>query len=171
MLDRIFQFIFYVANRVRYYSTSNKGELQYLNLLREVNTFGNIVKGRNGYVKNSFNNHLKFDLREGFPLLTTKKMFIRGIIEELLFFIRGDTDTKILEQKNINIWKGNTSSEFLSRMNLPYSEGLMGPMYGYQWRNFGAVYNEINGKNMTKGFDQISWVIENIKNELKIIIK
>ena len=62
MLDRIFQFIFYVANRVRYYSTSNKGELQYLNLLREVNTFGNIVKGRNGYVKNSFNNHLKFDL-------------------------------------------------------------------------------------------------------------
>ena len=163
------EYIFYIMHHfielLTYYTSKNREELQYLNLLEKVNKNGNLVHGRNGYVKNNFCNHLKFDLRNGFPLLTTKKMFIRGIVEELLFFIRGQTDTKILEKKNVNIWKGNTSEEFLLKMNLPYTTGLMGPMYGYQWRSFGATYNKINGENITLGFDQIPDLIYNIKND------
>ena len=60
-----------------------------------------------------------------FPLLTTKKMFWRGIVEELLFFIRGDTNTKLLEEKKINIWKGNTNKQF-RRYAVDYKEGEMG---------------------------------------------
>lgn len=141
----------------------NEGEIQYLNLLKKVYNNGTTTVGRNGSVKNMFNNHLKFDLRRGFPLLTTKKMFIRGIIEELLFFLRGDTNSSLLEKKNVNIWKGNTSTEFLEQMGLDYPEGLMGPMYGYQWRYFGAIYDRMTGKNLSNGVDQLTKVIESIK--------
>lgn len=68
-------------------------------------------------------------------------MFLKGIIEELLFFIKGETDTKKLEEVGVNIWKGNTSREFLDKRGLNhYKEGDMGPMYGFQWRHFGADY-------------------------------
>jgi thymidylate synthase len=68
-------------------------------------------------------------------------MFLKGIIEELLFFIRGDTNSKILEEKGINIWKGNTSREFLDANGFKdRKEGEMGPMYGAQWRYFNSIY-------------------------------
>lgn len=138
------------------YEPKSLGEIQYINLLQDVLTTGVDSEGRNGITRSVFGKHLKFDLREGFPLLTTKKMFLRGIIEELLFFIRGDTNTKILEEKGVNIWKGNTSREFLDKMGFKYPEGEMGPMYGYQWRSF-------NGENI----DQLADVIETIKNDPK----
>jgi thymidylate synthase len=82
----------------------------------------------------------------------------KGIIEELLFFLRGETDTKKLEAVGVNIWKGNTSREFLDNKGLNYlPEGSLGKGYGYQWRNFGGT--EIN-----KGIDQISNAIDLIKN-------
>lgn len=72
-------------------------------------------------------------------------MFLKGIVEELLFFIRGDTNTKHLEEKGINIWRGNTSREFLDSRGLTdYVEGDMGPMYGFQWRHFNAEYKGCN---------------------------
>uniref|UniRef100_A0A6C0CZ30 Thymidylate synthase n=1 Tax=viral metagenome TaxID=1070528 RepID=A0A6C0CZ30_9ZZZZ len=104
-------------------------EFQYLNLLKDVLVNGDKRNTRNGYTLSLFGKHLKFDLRNQFPLLTTKKMFTRGIIEELLFFIRGETDSKKLEEKNVTIWKGNTSTEFLKSMNLPYAEGVLGPCF------------------------------------------
>ena len=107
-------------------------EFQYLDLLHDILTNGTERKGRNGFTKSLFGRQLRFNLDYGFPLLTTKKMFTKGIIEELLFFIRGDTDSKLLENKGVNIWKGNTSKEFLEQNNLDYKEGMMGPMYGYQ---------------------------------------
>ena len=87
-------------------------------------------------------------------------MFWKGIVEELLFFIRGETNSKLLEEKGINIWKGNTSKEFLDSLGLPYNEGEMGPMYGYQWRNFNKPYGDDNGK----GVDQLKLLISEIKN-------
>jgi thymidylate synthase len=70
-------------------------------------------------------------------------MFLKGIIEELLFFIRGDTNSKILEEKGINIWKGNTSREFLDANGFKdRKEGEMGPMYGSIWRNFNSLSSE-----------------------------
>ena len=109
--------------------SENIEEYQYLDLLQDVLKNGDRRNTRNGYTLSLFGKHLKFDLRNQFPLLTTKKMFTRGIIEELLFFIRGETDSKKLEEKNVTIWKGNTSTEFLKSMKLPYDEGVLGPCF------------------------------------------
>jgi thymidylate synthase len=129
-------------------------EAQYLKLLNKILLKGNKRVTRNGYTLSLFSEELKFSLDDGFPLLTTKKMFWKGIVEELLFFIRGETDTKKLEDKGVNIWKGNTTREFLDKMGFDYKEGDMGPMYGYQWRNFNS-----------QGLDQLKEVIELIKKD------
>ncbi len=122
------------------------GENQYLELLKDVLVNGEKRKTRNAETISDFCKHLKFDLRDGFPLLTTKKMFLKGIIEELLFFIRGDTQSKKLEEKGINIWKGNTNREFLDANGFKNrKEGEMGPMYGSQWRNFNYIYDTKQG--------------------------
>jgi thymidylate synthase len=145
-----------------------KGERQYLELLDHILTKGNLVEGRNGFTYSTFVNHMSFDLREGFPLLTTKKMFLKGIIEELLFFLRGDTDTKILEGKGINIWKGNTTKEFIMTRGLPYAEGVIGPMYGRQYRNYNASYlldQQHKPVKSTEGIDQLENVINLIKTD------
>ena len=146
------------------------GEQQYLNLLTDIYNNGIIKSGRNGKTYSKFIHHLQFNLREGFPLLTTKKMFINGIIEELLFFLRGDTNTKILEEKGVNIWKGNTNREFLDQNGFnDRKDGIMGPMYGYQWRFFNAEYDEKTGKAveslLSKGVDQLKNLIDNIKTD------
>lgn len=125
------------------------GENQYINLIKDVLKNGQRKIGRNGETISDFCKHLKFDLRDGFPLLTTKKMFIKGIIEELLFFIRGDTNTKMLEEKGINIWKGNTCRKFLDDNGfINRKEGEMGPMYGSIWRNFNGMSNNEEKENI-----------------------
>ena len=164
------------------------GELQYLKLLQDIIENGERRIGRNGEVISDFCKHLKFDLQEGFPLFTTRKMYLKGIIEELLFFIRGDTNTKILEEKGINIWKGNTSREFLDSNGFnDRKEGEMGPMYGSIWRNFNGFkfegqenskkidiyYKSYNKDNMNYytdkidsikfNFDQLKYIINEIK--------
>ena len=143
------------------------GEEQYMNLLNKCFTKGIVREGRNGIVKSLFCNHLCFNMQNGFPLLTTKRMFFRGIVEELLFFIRGDTDSKILEDKIVNIWKENTSREFLDENNFKTrKEGIMGPMYGFQWRHFNGEYNEETGRcdvSINTGIDQLKNIIDTIK--------
>ena len=136
-------------------------ETQYLNTLYDVLYNGNERVTRNGITLSKFNKTLSFDLQKGFPLLTTKKMFWKGIVEELLFFIRGDTDTKLLSNKGVKIWEPNTSKDFLNKRNLDYDEGLMGPMYGYQWRFFNKNY--LNNDN--NFIDQLKKVIDEIKND------
>ncbi len=135
-------------------------EQQYLRLLEDVLVNGDLRQTRNGETLSTFSKELKFNVNESFPLLTTKKMFWRGIVEELLFFIRGDIDTKKLEEKKINIWKGNTNSEFLKKLNLEYEEGIMGPMYGYQWRFFNKPIGETTG-----GVDQLKDLIDLINKD------
>ena len=115
---------------------NNNVETQYLETLYNVLTTGNSRQTRNAITLSKFNKTLSWDLNDGFPLLTTKKMFWKGIVEELLFFIRGDTDTNLLSEKGIKIWEPNTRREFLDNLGLNYPEGVMGPMYGYQWRKF-----------------------------------
>jgi thymidylate synthase len=145
-----------------------KGEYQYLNLVKKVLETGQERQTRNSVVKSLFNYNMVFDMKEGFPLITTKKMFWRGIVEELLFFLSGKTDTKILEEKGINIWRENTSREFLDSIEMKdRKEGLMGPMYGFQWRFFNAEYNEETGLPIyVYGKpDQIRYVIDTIKKD------
>ena len=143
-------------------------EQQYLDILRNIIKNGDETEGRNGKTLSLFKQDMKFDLREGFPLLTTKKMFTRGIIEELLFFLRGDTDTNILKEKNVNIWNGNTNREFLDSLGMTNRrEGVMGPMYGYQWRHYNAPYDEEGACPKEKGIDQLAYVIHLINNQPK----
>jgi thymidylate synthase len=122
-------------------------------------------KTRNGITHSLFNKTLSWDLADGFPLLTTKKMFWKGIVEELLFFIRGDTDSSKLSDVGVKIWEPNTTRDFLGSMGFSnYKVGEMGPMYGYQWRFFNKPYPSSNSDDF-QGVDQLKKVIEEIKKD------
>ena len=150
----------FTLNICQIYDTA---EYQYLKLLNEVLQYGDERQTRNGIVHSIFGREMSFNVSCNFPLLTTKKMFMKGIVEELLFFIRGDTDTNKLMEQGINIWKGNTTREFLDKLGLNYEEGMMGPMYGYQWRFFGKPYNDNNNQN--NYIDQFKNIIETLKKD------
>ena len=108
---------------------------------------------------------LRFSLaNHSFPLLTTKRVFTRGIIEELLWFVSGCTDGKVLSAKGVNIWEGNGSREYLDRVGLSHRrEGDLGPVYGFQWRHFGAEYKTCDDDYSAQGVDQLAQVVEKIK--------
>jgi thymidylate synthase len=143
------------------------GETQYLNLLQEIAEKGHYRKTRNGNTKSLFGKHLEFDLRENrFPLLTTKKMFLRGIFEELAFFLRGATNSKCLEEKGVHIWKGNTSREFLDSLGFSHlEEGDMGPMYFYQIYHFNAPYTNCQANYSGMGLNQWEQVIQLLRTD------
>lgn len=149
----------------------NQEEHNYLNLLKGIIERGSKREDRTGVGTLSlFGTRLRFSLENGkVPLLTTKKMFTKGIIEELLFFIRGETDTKKLEEKGVKIWTGNTSREFLDKRRLTnYSEGEMGPMYGFQWRHFGGSFDADKNHPFhlkNPGVDQLQNCFDLIKND------
>ena len=157
-------FIYYKLSR------TDNGEQQYLNLLQKILDQGVVAQTRNSLTRSLFVEHFVFDLTKGFPLLTTKKMFLKGILEEFLFFMRGFTDSTLLAEKGVNIWNGNTTSEFIKSMGLPYADGVMGPMYGYQWRNFGCKYTiDDKGRPVPPegGIDQLQNVIDLIREDPK----
>lgn len=118
-------------------------ELDYLALLENIR-YGEGVDStdRTGVgTRKIFGSSLRFDLREDvIPVLTTKKIYWKAVVEELLWFIRGSTNSKLLANKGVNIWDGNSSRTFLDSRNLEYPEGLIGPGYGHQWRNWGGKY-------------------------------
>jgi len=144
------------------------GETQYLHLCSNILSANEpLRKGRNGSTKSVFSpDILRFDLtNKCFPLLTTKKMFFKGIVEELLFFIRGDTNSKLLEEKGVKIWTKNTSRQFLDQNFFSLRpEGMMGPMYGFQWRHFNGKYDEQTGRGQG-GVDQLKELIDNLKKD------
>lgn len=142
-------------------------EQSYLKTMFDIVITGEERKTRNGITHSMFNSTLSWDLADGFPLLTTKKMFWKGIVEELLFFIRGDTDSSKLSEKGVKIWEPNTTREFLDSMGFNnYPVGEMGPMYGYQWRFFNKPYTSTpNDTCENQGIDQLKKVIEEIKSD------
>jgi len=100
------------------------------------------------------------------PLMTTKRVFWRGVMEELLFFISGVTDTNILSDKGVRIWEGNTSREFLDSRGLTeYKVGEFGKMYGFEWRHWGAEYKGSSHDYSGEGIDQLQNCIDMIKND------
>ena len=115
-----------------------KNEEGYINLLKDTLN-GEYKRTRNGNVFSRFGCMIKFDnISSSFPLITTKKVFFRGIVEELLWFLRGSTDANELKDKNVNIWNGNSSRKYLDSVGLiDFEEGELGPVYGWQWRMFG----------------------------------
>ena len=149
------------------YERSNKEEEQYLSLIRKILKKGVVRGDRTGTgTKSLFGAQMRFDLRDGtLPLLTTKKTFWRGVAEELLWFISGSTNANLLKEKKIGIWDGNASKEFLESRGLGHrEEGDLGPVYGFQWRHFGAEYEDMHADYTSKGFDQLADCIDKIKN-------
>ena len=142
---------------------------QYLNLLETILEKGTKKDDRTGTGTIScFGHQMRFDLSEGFPIVTTKKLHLKSIIHELLWFIAGDTNIRYLAQNNVHIWdewpyrryknssdfRGETIREFSQKVadNKIFAKkwGELGPVYGKQWRNF-------------SGTDQIKWVVDEIK--------
>ena len=115
---------------------------QYLNILRDIMENGQDANNRTGiYARKVFGRQMRFDLSKGFPLVTTKKTYLRAIIHELIWLISGNTNIKYLHDNNVTIW-----DEWADK------NGDLGPVYGHQWRNFNS-----------QGIDQIKDVIERIK--------
>ncbi|XP_062701898.1 thymidylate synthase isoform X2 [Aedes albopictus] len=108
---------------------------------------------------------MRYSLRDNvLPLLTTKRVFFRGVAEELLWFIKGSTNAKDLQAKNIHIWDGNSTREFLDASGFAdREEGDLGPVYGFQWRHFGAKYKTCHDDYTGQGIDQLAEVINRIK--------
>lgn len=141
-------------------------ENEYLNLLKKILDQGKFKPDRTGTGTVSiFGAQMRFSLRDStMPLLTTKRVFWRGIVEELLWFIKGSTDSKLLTEKNVHIWDANGSKEFLEKSGLGHrEEGDLGPVYGFQWRHFGAEYKNKNTDYSGQGIDQLNDIIERIK--------
>ncbi len=143
-------------------SDENLDEKAYLNLMNSIITTGKYAPCRNGHTYSKFGNMLRFELNR-FPLLTTKKMFFKGVFEELMYFLKGDTNSKHLSDIGVKIWEKNTTKEFIEKCNLPYEEYDMGPMYGFQWRHFNAHYEGFKGSYQNKGFDQLHYVLSELK--------
>jgi len=119
---------------------------QYLELLDRVLKEGTDKSDRTGTgTRSVFGHQMRFDLSEGFPVLTTKKLHLRSIIHELLWFLQGNTNIKYLQDNKVRIW-----NEWADK------DGNLGPIYGYQWRSWPAA----NGEHI----DQISQIIDSIKN-------
>lgn len=119
---------------------------QYLDLMQHILDKGVVKTDRTGTgTKSIFGHQLRFDLSEGFPLVTTKKCHLRSIIHELLWFLKGDTNIAYLKENKVSIW-----DEWADE------EGNLGPVYGYQWRSWPTAHQT--------HVDQISNVIDQIKN-------
>lgn len=117
-------------------------EYQYLRMIKNICQNGDAKIDRTGTgTKSIFGGMMRYDLSNTFPLLTHKKVFWRGVVEELLWFISGSTNAKLLEDKNIHIWDGNSSKEYLRSLGLNREAGDLGPVYGFQWRNWNAPYS------------------------------
>lgn len=118
----------------------------YEELLNDVMTHGVDVMDRTGVgTRSVFGRQIRFDLAEGFPLITTKKVFTRGIFAELLWFLDGDTNEHTLRDQNVNIWKAWAPED-----------GDLGPIYGAQWRSWGAHHGG-------EGVDQFKTLMEDLK--------
>ena len=117
---------------------------QYEDLLRHTDRHGEFKDDRTGTgTKSVFGYQMRFDLNEGFPLITTKKVFVRPMVEELLWFLSGSTDNRVLAEKNVHIWDAWAGED-----------GALGPIYGHQWRSW-------QGKSGC--IDQIAEVVASIK--------
>ena len=158
----------------------NHEEQQYLNLIKNILENGTWEEGRNGKTKAIFGASMRFSLKDGkIPILTTKKTAWKTCLKELLWFIRGDMDNKLLQDQGVHIWDGNSTREFLDSRGLTdYEVNELGPIYGSQWRHFNAPYitkkekrfaeglpeNQKAYYNIDGGVDQLQQIIDALKD-------
>jgi len=134
---------------------------QYLDLLRTILESGKDRADRTGTgTRGIFGYQMRFDLTEGFPLVTTKKVHLKSILHELLWFVRGETHVKPLQDAGVRIWNEWATAEQTARFGR--QEGDLGPVYGHQWRNFGAT-KKPDGSYERDGVDQLKRLLHDIK--------
>lgn len=143
-------------------------ETQYIELVEKIlDTSKPRVTRNNAITLATFGEKLTFTLTGGIlPLLTTKRVFFRGVVEELLWFLRGSTDARELQDKGVRIWDGHSSRDHLNERGLHhYRVGDIGPLYGFQWRHSGEEYMGCDRRDEYRGIDQIRGVIESLRND------
>ena len=158
---------------LKYQADGRSQEYQYFDLMKNILESGNSRDDRTNVGTISlFGSQMRFDISETIPLMTAKQVPFRIILEELLWFCRGDTDAKILREKGVHIWDGNTSREFLDKQGLNYEEGVLGAGYGFQWRHFGAEYKQeyadsskVEDRSIIGGFDQLHHIEHLLKTD------
>lgn len=157
----------------REYDAEKEGELEYLRLIHRILAKGYWRTGRNGKTISLFGEHLRFNLRGGrFPLLTTKRVPWRTMFRELKWFLLGRTDNKWLRDKGVGIWNGNAEAGPLWGGDSRGVEDL-GPIYGFQWRHFGAKYVGCKMEDVDHtgiypsnvGVDQVKQVVELLRRD------
>ena len=141
-------------------------EQQYLDLIRKILAEGTVKGDRTGVgTKSIFGASMRFNLRNGrMPLLTTKRTYWKAILVELFWFLGGQTNNKLLQDQGVHIWDGNSSRAFLDKLGYPKrDEGDCGPVYGFQWRHFGATYVDCKTDYTGQGVDQLKWLVNEIR--------
>jgi thymidylate synthase len=134
----------------------------YLQLLRLALEEGGDREDRTGTgTRGVFGHQMRFSLQDGFPLVTTKKLHLKSIIIELLWFLSGDTNVLPLQEQGVRIWNEWATAEQCARFGR--QEGDLGPVYGHQWRNFGATPRP-DGTYESDGVDQIRRVLDGIRD-------
>jgi len=141
-------------------------ERQYLNLIKHIISNGSKTQSRNATTINTIGTMSKYPLiNNTLPLLTTKRVAWKTCLKELLWFIKGDTDNRTLKSQKVRIWNGNSTREFLNSRGLTnYQEDELGPIYGYQWRNWNATYKGREHDHRNEGIDQLSDIISSLKH-------
>jgi len=135
---------------------------QYHDLLQRILDEGAVRSDRTGTgTRSVFGHQMRFDLSAGFPAITTKKLHLRSIIYELLWFLSGDTHVAWLQENKVRIWNEWATAEQTARFGR--QEGDLGPVYGHQWRNFGGT-EKPDGTFQRDGVDQITRVVETIRS-------
>lgn len=142
-------------------------ESQYTNLIRQILEKGSRETSRNGTTLSLFGYSMRFSLQGGaLPLLTTKRVAWKTCFRELQWFIRGSTDNRELQVQDVHIWDGNATPQFLESRGLgERGEGDLGPIYGHQWRYFGAPYVDYATDYTGQGVDQLQGIIDQLRTE------
>ncbi|KAM5307215.1 LOW QUALITY PROTEIN: thymidylate synthase-like [Glossophaga mutica] len=153
------------ASRERGAGPRPHGELQYLGQIERILLSGFRKDDRTGTGTLSvFGMQARYSLRDEFPLLTTKRVFWKDILEELSWFIKGSANAKELSARGVKIWHANGSRAFLDSLGFSSrKEGDLGPVYSFQWRHFGAEYKDTDSDYSGQGVDQLQKVIDTIK--------
>ena len=140
-------------------------EEQYLELIKDLFENSSIENGRNGDTFCAIGSAMYFSLENNkIPILTTKKVAMKTCLKELLWFIKGQTNNKLLKEQKVHIWDLNGTKEFLESRGLSYEEDDLGPVYGHQWRFFNSPYSSCHENYTNKGIDQLEKVIQDLKN-------
>ena len=151
---------------LKHRNSSYHEENQYLNLLDDILSTNSEFVGRNGKTLSIYGSAMRFSLENNtIPLITTKKVAWKTCLRELLWFIKGSTNNKLLKEQNVHIWDANGSREFLDSRGLQNNnEDDLGPIYGFQWRHFNADYVSCDTDYSNKGIDQLKEVINTLKD-------